>query len=218
MVPREFFAGGGFDETWDGEGRRVAEAAGEPRGLRAFQPGDRAKQIHWPATLRALARGRHPRVREDDPPGFRPRKARVIFHSFGTDHTLIRTDLFERALSLTCGTLRHLRNLRVPATLYADFLSWQPRESFRKVAWNEILTTLARASRADHTEAHDVVRQIEGTPRDHALIILSDMPLGSWKHLVPGRPTFLIDVQQYRVARKALKPARSSGSSRLPLK
>jgi uncharacterized protein (DUF58 family) len=85
--------------------------------------GDRAKLIHWPATIRSQARGRSPRVREYDPPGLRPHHTVVIFHSFGTDHTLIRTDLFERSLSLACGTLRHLRGIGVPSNLRADFLS-----------------------------------------------------------------------------------------------
>lgn len=213
ILPRELFARGGHDETWEGDGHRTSEALGEPRGLRAFQPGDRAKQIHWPATVRALSRGRNPRVREFDPPGFRPRKVEMIFHSFGTDHTLIRTDLFERALSLVCGTLRHLRGLKVPATLRADFLGWQGRETFQKAAWSQILEDLARAVRADDTEAHDVVREIEGLAPEHALIILSDMPPEAWKHLAPQRPALLIDIRQYRVASRSLKLGRRSEAS-----
>ncbi|MEN8694111.1 MAG: DUF58 domain-containing protein, partial [Akkermansiaceae bacterium] len=103
LLPKEFFATGEFDDAWLGDGLQSGDAPGEPRGLRPLRPGDPAKNIHWPATMRAIARGRLPRVRENDPPGLRPRRATVIFHSFATDGTLIRTDYFERALSLLCG-------------------------------------------------------------------------------------------------------------------
>lgn len=210
-IPGELFQQGEFDDDWTGWGSRASDAPGEPRGLRPYQPGDRAKQIHWPATLRALARGRHPRVREYDPPGFRPAQVAVVFHSFGTDHTLIRTDLFERALSLTCGTLRHLRRLDVPATLYADFLSWQPQPTLQKEAWSTTLTHLAEAHRADHTEAHDLVRIVESISPATTVLVISDMPLKVWKHLIPSRPAKLIDIHQHRAAKKSLKFSTQQG-------
>ena len=92
LVPKEFFSSGEFDDAWHGEGLQAGDSPGEPRGLRPARPGDPAKNIHWPATMRAFARGRAPRIREMDPPGLRPRRATVLFHSFGTDGTLIRTD------------------------------------------------------------------------------------------------------------------------------
>lgn len=204
LIPVEFFAQGEFDDTSDGEGYQAGQAPGEPRGLRPFQPGDRAKQIHWPSTIRSIARGRDPRVREYDPPGLRPRQAVVIFHSFGTDHTLIRTDLFERSLSLVCGTLRHLRNIGVPAKLHADFLTWKPQKTFHAEGWSEVLTILARASRAHHTEAHDVLAEIEATPPQDALVVISDMPIEAWEHILPQRRMLLIDIQQYRFGRRDL--------------
>ena len=205
IVPREFFASGHFDDAADGGGEQAGNAPGEPRGLRPFEPGDRAKQIHWPATIRALFRGRKPRVREYDPPGLRPRRARVIFHSFGTDHTLIRTDLFERALALTCGTLRHLRGLGIPATLVADFFSWKARPSFQAEAWSETLTVLAEAQRAGHTEAHDLLAEIEKVPSETALIIISDMPPAAWEHVVSKRPLLVINIRQHRFGNKDLR-------------
>lgn len=211
LVPREFFASGQFEDSWHGHGNQPGPPPGEPRGLRPFQAGDRAKQIHWPATIRSLARGRKPRVREFDPPGIRPRRAAVIFHSFGTDQTLIRTDLFERALALTCGTLKHLRRNAVPTQLVADFLSWKPCQTFHPEAWNETLTALAHAHRAGHTEAHDLLAEIENAESDLALIVISDMPLSSWKHVIPDRPALLIDIRQHRFGHKKLKP-----SSRAP--
>ena len=205
LVPREFFATGEFDDAWNGEGHQAGDAPGEPRGLRPYQPGDRAKQIHWPSTIRSIARGRNPRVREYDPPGLRPRQAVVIYHSFGTDNTLIRTDLFERSLSLVCGTLRHLRGIGVPATLRADFLSWKSQPTFHSESWSEALTLLARANRSDHTEAHDVIAEIEATTPDQALVLISDMPTEAWKHILPDRSMLIVDIRQHRYAKRSLR-------------
>ena len=204
LVPQEFFANGEFDDAWNGEGHQAGDAPGEPRGLRPYRPGDRAKQIHWPSTIRSLTRGRSPRVREYDPPGLRPREATVLFHSFGTDHTLIRTDLFERALSLVCGTLRHLRGIGVPTNLRADFLAWREQASFHSSAWSETLTLLARAQRAHDTEAHDLVSEIDSLPAERALVIISDMPPEAWRHILPARKVLIVDIQQHRYRKRDL--------------
>ena len=178
LLPKEIFSDGKFDESWHGEGQQAGESPGEPRGLRPFQPGDAAKNIHWPATIRALARGRMPHVRETDPPGLRPRRATVLFHSYGTDGTLIRTDHFERALSLLCGTLQHLRRIGVPASLKADFLSWKKQSTFQNSAWRETLTLLARAKRAGDTEAHDLTAIIEAAPPEDSEVGLDMFDCG----------------------------------------
>lgn len=204
LLPKEFFANGEFDNSWHGEGLQSGDSSGEPRGLRPFQPGDPAKNIHWPATMRALARGRMPRVRETDPPGLRPRRAIVLFHSYGTDGTLIRTDHFERALSLLCGTLQHLRRIGVPATLEADFLSWKKQPTFQNSTWRETLTLLARAERVGDTEAHNLTAMIEATAPGDALLIVSDMPPEAWNQVVPGRSVVTVDVRQHRFANKNL--------------
>lgn len=213
LVPQEFFANGEFDDAWSGEGHQAGDAPGEPRTLRPFRPGDRAKHIHWPATIRALARGKEPIVREYDPPGLRPQQAAVIFHSYGTDNTLIRTDLFERALSLTCGTLRHLRNIGVPTTLHADFLHWKPQTTFQPTAWNETLTALARAQRSPESEAHDLTAAVEAIPAEQALVIISDMPTAAWQHILPSqseRPHLIIDINQHRFHHRGMKVGKTT--------
>lgn len=204
LLPEEFFGHGEFDDAWNGDGLQSGNAPGELRGLRPFQPGDAAKNIHWPATMRALARGRSPRVRESDPPGLRPRRATVIFHSFGTDGTLIRTDYFERALSLLCGTLQHLRGIGIPASLCADFESWRVRATFQNTAWSETLTLLARAERSDDTEAHDLCSVIEGLPPEDALLIISDMSPDAWVGVLPTRAVVVVDVRQHQYTNKNL--------------
>ncbi len=212
IVPKEFFASGEFDDAWNGEGFQPGDAFGEPRGLRSMRPGDPAKYLHWPATIRALSSGRDPLVREFDPPGLRPRSVSVIFHSYGTDHTIIRTDLYERALSLLCGTLRHFRGMGVPATLRADFLSWKPITTFQSSAWSEALTLMARATRADDTEAHDLIAEIEAIPRDEAVVVISDMPPEAWRHILPKRVILAIDIQQHNFGKKGMK----FGKAKLP--
>lgn len=204
LLPKEFFANGEFDDAWHGEGLQSGDSPGEPRGLRPFRPGDPAKNIHWPATMRAFSRGRAPRVRETDPPGLRPRRATVLFHSYGTDGALIRTDHFERALSLLCGTLQHLRRIGVPASLSADFLSWKTQATFQNSAWRETLTILARAERSMDTEAHDLVAAIAATPSDEALLIVSDMPPEAWSQVIVGKSAVIVDVRQHRFANKNL--------------
>ncbi len=204
ITPREFFATGEFDDAWLGGGLQQGDAPGEPRGIRPFRPGDPAKRIHWPSTIRSIARGRSPRIRESDPPGLRPRKATVIFHSFGTDGSLIRTDHFERGLSLLCGALRHLRSIGVTAHLKADFLAWKDFPTFHSQAWSNTLTHLARAQRAHETEAHDLETAILQTPSQNALIIVSDMPPESWQHTLPQRPALIIDINQHQYSKREM--------------
>lgn len=205
ILPKEFFSSGEFDDAWHGEGLQAGDSPGEPRGLRPARPGDPAKNIHWPATMRALARGRAPRVREMDPPGLRPRRATVIFHSFGSDGTLIRTDYFERALSLLCGTLRHLRSIGIPTSLSADFITWKTIHTFQSYAWREALTTLARAERTGDTEAHDLIAAIHEAPGEDALIIISDMQLEAWQHVILGKSALIIDIRQHKYGKRDLK-------------
>jgi len=208
ITPHEFFSTGEFDESWEGRGLRQGDSTGEPRGIRRYRPGDPAKRLHWPSTIRSLARGRPPRVREIDPPGLRPRRATVIFHSYGTDRALMRVDHFERSLSLLCGTLRHLKNIGIPATLSADFLAWKSLPCFHAEAWRHILTCLAEASRTMDTEAHDVEAAIKLTSPDESLIIISDMPPESWTHTLSALGAIIIDIQQHSYKKKKLSFAR----------
>lgn len=208
LTPREFSQAEESQETWTGLGHQVGDPPGELRSLRPFRPGDRPKHWHWPATLRSFARGRSPRVREFEPPSSRPASATLIFHSFGTDHTLIRTDLFERALSLTVGTLRHLRSLGIKPELLADFFDWNPLPASRADDWNKLLVRLAHAQRAHSTEAHDLQSLVSSFPKKQALIVLSDMPPASWSHLIDPKNVLIIDIQQHRFSPRSLKTSR----------
>jgi uncharacterized protein (DUF58 family) len=169
------------------EGAAAGDASGDLRGLRNWQPGDATRRIAWPATLRAFARGAGLVVREADPPGFLPRRCLVVFHSFGTDGTLIRPDRFERALSLTAGLLRHLHGLGFPARLIADFDGWTEHPAVTRAQISACLEHLAAAKRARGTEAHDLQAAVARADEDESVFVLSDMPRASWRRHLPVR-------------------------------
>ncbi len=204
LIPVELFTTGALHDASLLSGASPGHAPGEPRGIRPWQPGDPAKRIHWPASARSLNRRRGLRIRENDPPGFFPQHCSVIFHSFGTSGELIRGDRFERALSLTCGTLRRLRELGTPAGFIADFNDWQSLPSVSRASFANVLASLARAERRAGTEAHDLRAALDLVPRDHSLVLLSDMPPDSWTHALPPRPALVIDVRQHRYGARKL--------------
>jgi len=205
LLPREFFTHGALHDASTLPGTTPGNAPGEPRGIRPWQPGDAAKQIHWPASARALSRLRGLRIRENDPPGFHPQHCTVFFHSYGTSGELIRGDRFERALSLTCGALRYLRDHGIPAVLLADFLYWRPLPVLTRAGMGNALVSLARAERANGTEAHDLLRALDTVPADHSLLLISDMPIGTWAHAIPKRPCLPIDIRQHKYGHRQLK-------------
>lgn len=205
LVPREFFTHGALHDASHLPGSTPGHAPGEPRGIRPWQPGDPAKHIHWPASARAMSRRRGLRIRENDPPGFHPQQCTVLFHSFGTSGELIRSDRFERALSLACGTLRYLRDHGIPTVLLADFLDWQTLAVITRAGMGNALVALARAERAPGTEAHDLRGAIDSVPADHSLIILSDMPVDTWNHTLPTRPALPVDIRQHRYGHRQMK-------------
>ena len=205
LIPKELSTRGALHDASLLPGTTPGQAPGELRGIRPWQAGDPAKHIHWPASARSLSRGRGLRVRENDPPGFYPQHCTVLFHSFGMSGQLIRADRFEWALSLACGTLRHLREHGIPTTFLADFNEWQPLSVVSRSGFGNLLVSLTRAQRRNDTEAHDLAPVIERIPEDHSLIILSDMPTEAWADTLPERPALLIDIRQHRYGAKKLQ-------------
>lgn len=200
VVPRELKAAGVLLDATPLEGASLGDAAGEPRGLRGWRPGDRPGRLAWPASVRSLARGAGMLVREADPPGFHARRCVVMFHSFGNDGSLIRPDRFERALSMVAGTLRYLHGLGIPAVLVADFDGWVERAVGTRPQLAVCLEVLARASRVAGTEAHEVRGALEGVAEDDSLIVFSDMPPPAWRTVLPARrlPVMTPDVRRKR--------------------
>lgn len=188
IVPRGLGFRGVVSDNSDHPGSLHGESPGEPRGLRPWRHGDSPRGMNWAATLRSLARGGGLIVRESDPPGFRPLRCVVVFHSFGTDGGLIRPDCFERAISLTAGTLSHLQAQGIPARLLADFDGWKPHACQSRSQLDSCLECLTRARRASGTEAHDLQNILAEVDSEEGLIVISDMPPQAWRHLVsPGK-------------------------------
>ena len=187
MVPRGLAFTGGRMDALDAEVAAAGEAPGEIRGLRPWRAGDSPRRILWPASLRSMARGAGMVVRECDPPGFRPVKCAVVFHSFGTDGGLIRPDRFEKALSLAAGTLLHLQGQGMPARWIADFEGWTSRPTATRAQLAACLEAMARAVRAPGTEAHDLQAALAGIGEDEGLIVISDMPVSGWRAALPKR-------------------------------
>lgn len=205
LTPQELFTRGALHDASLLPGTTPGQAPGEPRGIRPWQPGDPSKHIHWPASARSLSRRRGLRIRENDPPGFYPQHCTVLFHSFGTSGELIRADRFEWALSLTCGTLRYLRDHGIPTTFLADFNDWNPLTVVSRHSFANLLVSLARATRRHDTEAHNLLPVIDRIPEDHSIIMLSDMPPDAWEPSLPDRPVLVVDVRQHRYGARKLQ-------------
>jgi len=202
VSPRGLRAAGVLMDASPLDGASAGEAAGEPRGLRPWRPGDPARRIHWPASIRAYAGGMMPLVREADPPGFHPRSCVVLFHSFGTDGSLIRPDRFERALSLVAGTLRHLHALGVPALMVADFDDWKEHPATTRAQLAVCQEVLARALRAGGTEAHDLQAAAGRAGQEQSLIVVSDMPVAAWRQALPKRRLPPVTLEPQRPERR----------------
>lgn len=210
LTPLELLAPGVLLDAAPLEGSSAGDAPGEPRGLRAYRSGDPVRRFHWGATVRAHARGAQAVVRENDPPGFHPQHAQLLFHSFASNGELIRPDRFERALSLACGTLRHLHSLGIPATFCADFDGWRDLPSTTRIQLSTCLVTLAEARRAPDTEIHDLQAVLSRIPPSRTLIVISDMPADTWRRHLPPRSLepLVIDIRHHaKRGRRHLIPA-----------
>lgn len=178
-------------------GASIASAAGDIRGLRPWRAGDSLKRIHPAASVRAYARGTGLIVAETDPPGFSPRHVTVLFHSYAGDRAIIRPELFERALSYLCGTLRTLCQQAIPTTLTADFDGWIEHSCRNRKELTAVLEHLARVRRQEGTELHELQRAQLLLDGHSSLIVISDMPPDTWRSAMISRemPTLVLPVR-----------------------
>jgi uncharacterized protein (DUF58 family) len=186
VVPRGLVFSAGPLDMHDDDPMTATAGPGEPRGLREWRPGDPMKRVNWPASLRSFARGAGWIVLETDPPGFRPARFTVVVHSHGGDRQLIRPERFERTMSHAAGVLRMLHSQGMPARLIADFDGWTPRPAAKKNQLADCMERLAGAKRANGTEAHDLKAALTEITPDEGVVILSDMPVASWKGALPA--------------------------------
>lgn len=199
IVPEEL-----LDYGVSGQCERVHEDSdvqnvGEPRSIRPWQPGDPAKNIHWPASIRSLAQGHSLRVREFDPPGLQPERAVLIFHSYSAHREMMREDTFERAISLVAGAISYFRNLNIKTELVADFMRWHPVLSKSRSQYYECLAILAESERAIGTELHELQSALDRVLDGQQVIIISDMRSDSWKDLIEmPESAKIVDIRQVR--------------------
>ena len=187
VVPKKLRLLGWWREGDVTSGLSHASAMGEIRGIRAWRAGDSLKRIHPAASVRAYASGGGLMVADMDPPGFSPRHATVLFHSYAADRAIIRPEMFERALSYLCGTLRFLCQQSIPVALVADFDSWLEQSCRNRRELKECIDHLATVRRHSGTELHELQRAVREVEPRSSLIVISDMPLASWRSVISQR-------------------------------
>lgn len=180
---------------------------GEPRGIRPYQPGDKAARIHQFASAHSIARGQGLQVRVFDPPGFYPDGCRVVFHSFSKSGQIIRLDRFERALSLVAGTLAHFQGHPARVRFQADFNDWRCCPCQTRGEYLECLALLARAKRKHHTSGRELAEILRNTSAREQWIIISDSPAANWADLVPAHhaDAILVDIRQVRFKKRQMR-------------
>lgn len=178
-------------------GRAPAQTLGEPRGIRPWQTGDSPKSINWPASAKSLTSGHGLQARDYDPPSFDSHHCHIIFHSYATGGRMLVSGEFERAISLLAGAILDLHNREVACSFTADFIDWQKLTCSTRLEFIESLRQLAKISRSTGTEAHELDRALGKVPRDHSLLIISDMVPEAWSHILNNHPhTVVIDIRQ----------------------
>lgn len=172
---------------------------GEWRGLAEWRGGDAVKKIAWAASLKSEMSGGGLLVRQYEPPGSQAEACVVIFHSYGGDRNLIRPDRFENALSLLSGVLGALQGCGMPVRLLADFRAWEPLEIRSRRELAGLREELISVERAGWTERHDLLEALCGVAENECLVVLSDMPAGSWSGLIPpiALAPVVVDIEKY---------------------
>ncbi len=148
---------------------------GDFHGLREFQPGDRTKLIHWPAS----ARSRHLVVRQFD--RRLPNRVTLIFHSIRPDSKPQPGSAFESGLELLCGMLLLFRDRDTPVDMIASFNEWQTLQVESQWELHAALRTLAMAKRKAERNHNSLHAALAGALAGHRVIVLSDVPLKEWE-------------------------------------
>lgn len=201
-------------ETQFFEGENIArherDSSGEFHGIRPFQPGDRCRSIHWPATVR----GRALMVREWDRP--QPEKFSVVFHSYFPPGRPVLPEGFDHAMELLSGLLFHCRELQIPMQFIASFADWETIDIVDPQELRPLLVLLARAEmRAEHSP-EPLIRAIRGIPGHHRIYVISNVPLKLWAPALPElpHPVVCLDNREMRVRQPRLLHVRTVEEAR----
>lgn len=206
-VPQELLAGGYLHEGPPDREARNAGDSGEWRTLREWRGGDAVRRVAWAGSLRSQAAGRGLLVREDEPPGSQAEACLAVFHSYGTDGSLIRPDRFEKALELFSGGLAEMLKWGIPLRVVTDFDDWREQVVRTRGHLAEVREGLMRAVRAAGTEAHDLQAAVGKAGEEDCLVIFSDMPADVWRSVLPKRKlgAMVVDVTNYEKSSRIRK-------------
>ena len=179
-----------LDDATDPSATDVDEAesghrdwAGDLHGVRAFQPGDRLKLIHWPGTARTGSLV----VRVFDRP--LPEQYFVVFHSICPGrHQGERADAFEGAMELLAGLLVHCRERAIPLDFVASFNDWRLLHIRSPMDMEDALHLLAAARRRGEQDVSQLLHAIAGIDVHTRVFLLSDVPVKDWEPLLPELP------------------------------
>ncbi len=189
-----------LDAEEDESARR--DWSGDFHGVRAFQPGDRLKQIHWPATARA---GKM-MVRQFD--RRLPEKYTIIFHSIHPDKNKpTGPDAFESAMELLCGLLMHCRDRAIPLDLTLSADRWRTFPVPNPEQLEPVLERLARVQRYPQNDAAPLIHALSTVEPGARVFLLSDIPVREWENLLPELPFAVtcLSVTDLRVKQPGLR-------------
>ncbi len=207
ITPPELLLNGSNENLSPASASGPGDIFGDPRGIRPYQPGDKATRIHQSATARSMARGRGLQVRAYDPPGDHPHGCRIVFHSCASEGEIIRPDRFERGLSLAAGALAHFQASQTKVTFQADFNDWSCRPCDNRAQYFDCLELLTRTERSPQTKADELQDILRNLPDKEQLIVISDSPAAGWRDLIKAihPKAILINIQQVRFDRRSMK-------------
>lgn len=200
------------------------EPGGDFRGVRAWRPGDSLRSIHWPATARigSMAPGSEDgtfstlMVREWDPPGPRPQRFGILFHSLSPAGNLIRPDRFEMALRIVAGMLLYCREAGIPVRFVSPLSSAHRKKGTPALStlrmpdrhgFDEGLTLLALTKRVPSRKPAEISGAMKDFGDCERVFVVSDSPANTWNNEIArsGQPVVCIDADSMKVVRPKLK-------------
>ncbi len=184
VLPRalEDSANAGFSDADIIESNRP-DSSGDLHGIRRFQPGDRLKMIHWPAS----ARTSELMVRLYDRP--LPHHYFIAYHSISptlTDND--RAEAFEGAMELVCGLFLNCKANAIPFDFAASFNDWRTLRVRDAHSMDAALHLLAAARRTGERDPAALIRAIAANGYHTRIFLLSDVPVREWEPLLPEFP------------------------------
>lgn len=189
---------------------------GDFHGIRAFQPGDRLKLIHWAATARAgkvMVRQYDRRL---------PEKFSIFFHSIRPEGKQNGPDAFESAMELLCGLFMHCQERAIPLDFTAAFTGWRTLHIPNPNDLDPALLQLAAARPAPERDPSSLLHAVSATEPGARVFILSDVPVRDWEHLLPELPfdVTCLSLTELRVKRTGLffRPAAAAATSARPFR